>query len=147
MQTQEKQHKGYLITWVEPPVSLAEWVLSVSHNVRGKLGRMAVFTAPTFQQAMDEAEKFIDEQAAAHPRIQDRFMISNEPQRSANRPPAISTDRLGTYQCHRTLPLPIAWPDDASHDHTSTTKSQTLTAAATTSLSSSGRPGVRGPTR
>ena len=67
MQTQEKQHKGYLITWIEPPVSPSEWVLNVSHNVRGKLGRMAVFAAPTLRQEMDKAEKFIDDQAGAHP--------------------------------------------------------------------------------
>ena len=65
MQTREKQHKGYLISWIEPPVTPAEWVLNVSHNVRGKMSRMAVITAPTLQQAMDEAEKFIDGQAAA----------------------------------------------------------------------------------
>jgi hypothetical protein len=67
IQTQEKQYKGYVIAWIEPPVSPSEWVLNVSHNVRGKLSRMAVITAPTFQQAMDKAEKFIDGQAAAHP--------------------------------------------------------------------------------
>jgi len=68
MQTQEKQHKGYLISWMEPPVKPAEWVLNVSHNnARGKMSRMAVITGPTLQQAMNEAEKFIDGQAATHP--------------------------------------------------------------------------------
>ena len=67
MQTQEKSYNGYLISWIQPPALSPEWVLNVSHNVKSKMRRMVVITAPSFQQAMDKAETYVDAQAAANP--------------------------------------------------------------------------------
>ena len=59
-------YKGFVITWVEPPVSAHEWVLNINAKDKNKagltkLGRTGVIKGATLDEAMAKAKQFIDE--------------------------------------------------------------------------------------
>jgi hypothetical protein len=59
-------YKGFVISWVEPPVSAHEWVLNISAKDKDKagltkLGRTEVIKGATLDEAVAKAKKFIDE--------------------------------------------------------------------------------------
>jgi hypothetical protein len=57
-------HKGFVITWVEPPVSAHKWVLNINAEDKAgltKLGRTEVIKGATLDEAMAKAKKFIEE--------------------------------------------------------------------------------------
>jgi hypothetical protein len=59
-------YKGFVITWVEPPVSAHEWVLNINAKNKDeaghtKLARTGVIKGATLDEAMAKAKQFIDE--------------------------------------------------------------------------------------
>lgn len=58
------RYKGFVIIWVEPPISAHEWVLNINPADRAgltKLSRTKVIKGATLEEAKDEARKFIDD--------------------------------------------------------------------------------------
>jgi glyoxylase-like metal-dependent hydrolase (beta-lactamase superfamily II) len=59
-----KEHRGYIISWQEPPMTSAEWVVNVASNERdlqNKIGKSAkVITGQTRDDAIANAKAFID---------------------------------------------------------------------------------------
>jgi hypothetical protein len=54
-------YKGFVISWVEPPVSAHEWVLNINAKDKDKAGRTEVIKGATLDEAVAKAKKFIDE--------------------------------------------------------------------------------------
>ena len=53
-------YKGFVITWVEPPVSAHKWVLNINAEDKAgltKLGRTEVIKGATLDEAMAKAKK------------------------------------------------------------------------------------------
>jgi len=62
------RYKGFVIIWVEPPISAHEWVLNINPAERAgltKLSRTKVIKGATLEEAKDEARKFIDDLLAS----------------------------------------------------------------------------------
>jgi hypothetical protein len=60
----QKEYRGYLISWQEPPETSAAWVVNVASEGRGlqdKIGKnSAVFCGRTRDDAIANAKAFID---------------------------------------------------------------------------------------
>jgi len=59
-------YRGFVITWIKPPVSAHEWVLNINAKDKNKagltkLGRTGVIKGATLDEAMAKAKQFIDE--------------------------------------------------------------------------------------
>ena len=79
--TRADHYKGFVITWVEPPVSAHKWVLNINAEDKAgltKLGRTEVIKGATLDEAMAKAKRSYS--AATSPRAGAPCLsISQEP--------------------------------------------------------------------
>jgi hypothetical protein len=59
-----KEHRGYIISWQEPPMNSAEWIANVAsddRDLQNKIGKSAeVIPGQTRDEAIANAKAFID---------------------------------------------------------------------------------------